>query len=115
MIDICGKIKLKDKEYNLYFNLNVMEAIQTEYGTVDDWGALTDGSTGEPNAKAVIYGLTAMINEGIEISNDENGTQIPLFTHKQIGRLVDAEGLQSVANAMNDTIIQSTESTEKNA
>lgn len=115
MIDICGKIKLKDKEYNLYFNLNVMEAIQSEYGTVDAWGAMTDGSTGEPNIKAVIYGLAAMINEGIEIENDEKGTNTPLFTHKQLGRLVDEKGLQSITSAMNETIIQATEATEKNS
>ena len=31
-------------------------------------------NNGEPNAKAVIFGFTQMLNEGIEIDNEDNGT-----------------------------------------
>ena len=44
MKDMNGQIQYKGVSYRLVFNLNVMEAIQEEYGTLDNWGALTDGT-----------------------------------------------------------------------
>lgn len=115
MKDFNGEIQYKDKAYKLVFNLNVMEAIQEKYGTLDAWSMLSDGSTGEPDAKAVIYGFTEMLNEGIDIENDENGTDIKPFTHKQVGRLITEVGLAQATAALNQTVIESTKSEEKNA
>ena len=115
MKDIEGKITVNDKEYSLVFNLNVMEEIQEEYGTLEKWGNLTDGTSGEPNAKAVIFGFTQMINEGIDIHNDRNGTNEKTLTKKQVGRLITEYGLINATKKMNDTVIQSTKSNEKNA
>jgi hypothetical protein len=109
MKDFNGSIQYKDKEYKLVFNLNVMEAIQNEYETIDKWGALTDGTdNGEPNAKAVIFGFREMINEGIEIDNDENGTDEPLLTEKKVGRIITDVGLANATKALNQTVINST-------
>lgn len=111
-----GEIEYKDKKYKLVFNLNVMEEIQEEYGSIDEWGKLTEGAgTNEPNAKAVIFGLTAMINEGIEIENEENDTKLKKFTKKQVGRLVTEVGLQTAFKTLSNTVIESTKSDEKNA
>ena len=115
MKDIEGKITVNDKEYSLVFNLNVMEEIQEEYGTLEKWGNLTDGTSGEPNAKAVIFGFTQMINEGIDIHNDRNGTNEKQLTKKQVGRLITEYGLINATKKMNDTVIESTKSNEKNA
>lgn len=114
MKDINGKIQYRGKDYALVFNLNVMENVQAEYGTVEKWGDLTDGSSGEVDAKALIFGVTEMLNEGIDIANEENGTDEPHFTHKQVGRIITEVGLQNAAKAMNDTVIESTRSAEKN-
>ena len=114
MKDINGKIQYKDKEYSLVFNLNVMERIQEEYGSLEEWGNLTDGKSGEPNAKAVIFGFTEMINEGIDIANDENGTDDKPLTRKQVGRMITEVGLAQATNVLNDTVVKSTESNEKN-
>ena len=100
------------KEYPLVFNLNVMEVIQDEYKTLDAWGELTDGSTGEVNVKALIFGFTAMINEGLEISNEENGTNEPLLTHKQAGRILTDIGLKEVTSAVNEIVVDSTQTDE---
>ena len=113
MKDFNGEIQYKDKTYKMVFNLNVMEAIQEEYGTIDKWASLTDGQSGEPNAKAVIYGFTEMINEGIDIANEENGTDEKPLTLKQVGRLITDVGLQEATRRMNDTVINSTKD-EKN-
>ena len=115
MKDIEGKITVNDKEYSLVFNLNVMEEIQEEYGTLEKWGNLTDGTSGEPNAKAVIFGFTQMINEGIDIQNDRNGTNEKPLTKKQVGRLITEYGLINATKKLNDTVIESTKSNEKNA
>ena len=115
MKDIEGKITVNDKEYSLVFNLNVMEEIQEEYGTLEKWGNLTDGTSGEPNAKAVVFGFTAMSNEGIDIQNDKNGTNEKPLTKKQVGRLITEYGLINATKKLNDTVIESTKSNEKNA
>ena len=116
MKDFNGnKINYKGKEYTLVFNLNVMGAIQDEYGTIDKWGKLSDGSEGEVDVKAVIFGLREMINEGIDIENEENGTDIKPFTLKQVGRIISEVGLQDATSAVNDTVLGSVDSGEKNA
>lgn len=115
MKDINGKIQYKGKEYTLVFNLNVMEKVQEEYGTIGKWGELSDGTGGEPNAKAVLYGLTEMINEGIDIANEENGTDEKFLTKKQVGRMLTEVGLAEATRVLNETVVQSTKSEEKNA
>ena len=92
-----------------------MELIQEKYGSLSEWGKLTDGSKGEPNAKAVIYGFTAMINEGIEIENEEKRADEKPLSLKQVGRMISNIGLQSATAALNNTVIESTKSDEKNA
>ena len=115
MKDFNGKIQYKEREFALVFNLNVMERVQEEYGSLDEWGQLTDGSRGEPNAKAVIFGFTEMLNEGIDIANEENGTNEPFFTLKQVGRMITEIGLLEATKKLNNTVIESTKSEEKNA
>ena len=117
MKEISKEFEYKGKTYKLVFNLNVMEVIQDKYGTLENWGKLTDGAEndGEPNAKAVIFGITAMLNEGIDIQNEENGTEEKMLTNKQVGRMITEIGLKSSAQLMNGVVIDSTQSAEKNA
>lgn len=114
MKDFNGQIEYKGKTYKLYFNLNVMEQIQEEYGTIEKWGELSDGTSGEVNAKAVRFGLAAMMNEGIEIDNEENGTDVKPLTLKQVGRIITEVGMKEATKALNNTVIESTKD-EKNA
>ena len=114
MKEMRNEIEYNGKKYNLVFNLNVMEVIQEQYGTLDKWGALTDGSKGEPNAKAVLFGFTAMLNEGIDIDNEENGTNIEFLTEKKVGRMLTEIGLKNATMKMNKTVIDSTKSDQKN-
>lgn len=111
-------LKWKGVSYNLVFNLNVMEEIQEEYGSISEWGDLTDNEK-EPNAKAVIFGLTAMLNEGIDIDNEDNeGVEgyVPKkpLTRKQVGRLLTDVGMEEATQRLNDTVINSVASDEKN-
>jgi hypothetical protein len=118
-----GMNKMKDYKFNfevegvnypLVFNLNVMETIQEEYGTIEKWGALTDGKGGEVNVKALKFGLTEMINEAIEMENETTGEKRELLTNKQVGRLITKMGLEKTTENLNTAIIESTKSEEKN-
>lgn len=108
MKEVSSIINYRGKEIKLVFNLNVMESIQQEYETIDKWGKLTDGKDGEPDIKALKFGLTEMINEGIDIDNDENGTNEPFMTSKQVGRIITELGLEEASKSLQDAVINST-------
>lgn len=114
--DVFSEIEYKDKTYKLYFNLNVMEEIQEEYKSFDNWTDLVGGKdkTKEVDIKALIFGFQAMLNEGIDIQNEEEGTDIKLFTKKQVGRLITEVGLQTANQKLIDTVLESTKTNSKN-
>jgi hypothetical protein len=114
MKELSSKITYKDRDYKLVFNLNVMEEIQDEYETLDNWGSMTDGKSGEVNIKALVFGITAMINEGIEIDNEENGTNEPPMSHKRVARIISEIGFAKVTKDMNELVVESVKSDEKN-
>lgn len=107
MKEVNRKITYKGQELRLVFNLNVMETIQEEYGSLDKWGSLTDGESGEPNIKALKFGLMAMLNEGIDIDNEERAEKMPLFTDKQVGRIITEIGLENLVTDMNGVVVDS--------
>lgn len=115
MKDVNGKIEYKGKEYNLAFNLNVMEKIQDQYGTIDKWADLTSGKEQEVNVKALKFGFAEMINEALEIEADEKGEEFVPFTEKQVGRMLTEIGLDKMQEALQQTVVESTKSDEKNA
>lgn len=114
MKSAAREIEYKGKTYRLVFDLNVMEAIQDEYGSIEEWGRLTEPEEGEPNVKALVFGVTEMINEGIDIANDEDGTDEKPLTHKQVARILTEVGLESVAEKMQESVIDSTADDSKN-
>ena len=112
--DIFSEIEYKEIKYKLYFNLNVMEEIQAEYKTFDNWTDLVGGKdkSKEVDIKALIFGFQAMINEGIDIQNEEEGTDLKPFTKKQVGRLITEIGLQYANQKLIDTVLESTKTTK---
>ena len=112
--DYKFELEIEEKKYQLVFNLNVMQEIQEEYNTLEKWGELTDGKSGEVNVKALIFGLTCMINEAIDMQNEETGDNKSFFTQKQVGRLITKAGIQNSADKLNQAIVESTKSDLKN-
>lgn len=111
-------IDYKGEKYELVFNLNVMEEIQAEYGSVEAWGNLVEAEA-EPKAKDIKYGFTVMLNEGIDIyneehENDEDFKARAFLTEKQVGRIISEIGLVNAAKQLNKKVIESTKSDEKN-
>lgn len=99
-----------NKKYPICFNLNVMEEIQEEYGSLSKWGDIVEGEKGsEPNIKDLKKGLLIMINEAIDIQNEKTDEKQEFLTSKQVGRIISAVGFQ---NAVNQIMQLATKSTQ---
>ena len=108
-------IEAEGKKYPLAFNLNVMEEIQEHYGSLDAWGKVTQGD-GEPKVKDLKCGVLLMLNEGIDMENEKNGTDDPMLTAKKVGRIMTEVGIQNVVSAIRQITVASvkTEGDSKN-
>ena len=108
-------IETASKRYPLSFNLNVMEEIQEHYGSLDEWGKVTQGN-GEPKVKDLKCGVMAMMNEGIDMENESNGTNEPMLTAKQVGRIMTEVGIQQIVASIKEITVASvkTEGGSKN-
>ena len=116
MVEVIKQLKVNDEvTYPLAYTLNVMQIIQEEYGTINKWGELTEsGKDGETDVKALKFGFMAMLNEGIDINNEDNGTNEPYLTPKQVGRILSGVGAAQVTEDINNVVIESVKSDEKN-
>ena len=116
MKDNAGTVTYKEKEYKVVFNLNVMEAIQEEYGTIDKWTELTSGTDQEVNIKALKFGYTQMLNEALSIEAEEKGEEYKPLTPAFVGRMLTDIGLENMTKTLQNTVIESTKTDEgKNA
>lgn len=102
-------IETEKRKYPIVFNLNVMEEIQEQYGSLDEWGKVTEGK-GEPQVKDLKNGIIAMINEAIDIENEKNGTNEPMLTAKQVGRILTEVGFDTIVKKIQEVVIASTKS-----
>ena len=108
-------IETEKRNYPIVFNLNVMEEIQEMYGSLDKWGEITQGD-GEPKVKDLKVGILAMMNEGIDIDNEDNGTSNPPLTAKQVGRIMTEVGIATIVEKIKEITVASVHSGEsKNA
>ena len=115
MVDKINYLETKTEKYPLVFTLNVMEAIQEKYGTIEAWSNLIQRD-GEPDIKALKFFITKAINEGLEIEAEKNGEKRKAITSKKAGRILTEIGLSGAASKIMATISDSVEmdKTEKN-
>lgn len=100
-----------NEKYPLAFNVNVMEEIQNEYGSISRWGSIVenkDSAESEPKIKDLKVGMLFMVNEGIEIENEKSETKRELLNSKQLGRLLSKIGLKEVIEKIKEVSINST-------
>lgn len=113
MKDIMDTLKYKDKEYELIFDLNVLQEMQDKYGTMTKCLDEAYGKkTGEPSIKAIAFLVTAMINEAIDIKNEEKGTNEPPVTEKMVNRMLsefmrNSGDLSAVVSKIDDLMAKS--------
>ena len=117
MKDVISHFTVNEKTYPLAFTLNVLEEIQEEYGSYEEWGRLTDSKEKEVNIKALKFGIKAMINEGIDIENENKEEKQAFVDSKLVGRIITDLGLKEIAEKANEVVINSTkvEDTQKHA
>lgn len=109
MKDIISYITTEKNNYPVVFNLNVMEEIQEEYGSMQKWGeATTIGEDGEPKIKDIKAGLMAMINEAIDICNEAEGDNRPFVNSKQVGRIISEVGFDAITQTIHQLTVAST-------
>lgn len=110
-------IEYKGRTYSLVFNMNVMELIQQEFKSLDKWFDMISDNSSEVNIGALITGMMFMLNEGIEIDNEDTDENTPMFTKKQVGRILTAIGLDKMNEKIQDSITAAIPSAdnEKNA
>lgn len=110
-------IEYKGKKYDVVFDMNVIETLQTKYGSFNKWSDLIQPTNGEEcNIEALKFGFCEAINEGIDIANEDSLAEKQDFlTLKQIGRIITEIGLKEVNKKVQDAVIESTKSEEKNA
>ena len=113
MIDIIKHFKYRDTEYPLAFTINVIEKIQNQYGSYEKWGDMTDGKENEINIGALKFGITEMINEGIDIENENLETKRNFLTATQVGRIITEIGIKNLTEKVQETVIESTKSNEE--
>ena len=112
MKNIVVYIETEKRNYPLVFNLNVMEEIQEQYGSLDEWGKITSGN-GEPQVKDLKNGIMAMINEAIDIENENNGTNEPMLNARQVGRIMTEVGIVTIVEKVREITVASTKSEGK--
>lgn len=113
MTNSIKHFKYEDTEYPLAFTMNVIEKIQDKYGSYEKWGDMTDGKEQEPNIGALKFGITEMINEGIDIENENLEEKRNLLTAKQVGRIITELGIKNLTNKVQETVIESTKNNEE--
>lgn len=117
MLDKITYLETKTEKFPMAFTLNVMEAIQDKYGSLDKWSNLIqDGS--EPDIKALKFFITEAINEGVDIENEKSGEKRKPITLKKAGRILTEIGLAEAAKKISKTVTNSVNTediSEKNA
>ena len=109
-------IEYKGKKFDVVFDMNVIETLQTKYGSFNKWSDLIQPTNGEEcNIEALKFGFCEAINEGIDIANEDKEEKQDFLTLKQIGRIITEIGLKEVNKKVQDAVIESTKSEEKNA
>ncbi|MBE5875648.1 MAG: hypothetical protein E7290_02020 [Lachnospiraceae bacterium] len=111
-----SKIKLaKSIELPVKCNLNVLEAIQKEYGTVAEFekrivpfrevtvGEEIKRLPKEPDIGAVTFGLTLMVLEGIEIDREENHTEYTDLSRRQLLNVITRD-YRALANDIHEEL-----------
>ena len=110
-------IEYKGNKYDVVFDMNVIETLQTKYGSFNKWSDLIQPTEEgqECNIEALKFGFCEALNEGIDIANEDREEKIEPLTLKQVGRIITDLGLRNINEKMQEAVIEGTKSEEKNA
>lgn len=107
-------IETSRSTYPMSYNINVMEEIQEQYGSMEKWGKVVENKEEkEPKIKDLKNGLMAMINEGIDIENEDREEKLPFVNSKQVGRIISEVGFAEITSKIQELTINSTKTDEE--
>ena len=113
MKEIMETLEYRGVEYPLVMNINVLQELQKEYGSFEAWAKLILLGNGETDLGALTFGVMAMINEGIDIENEEKGTELRKpINQRQAGRMLTAVGLEQATEKVLGLMTESNKSAE---
>lgn len=105
MLDNLKYLECSYGKIPMAFTLNVMEAIQEEYGDFETWMNLMKNKM--PSIKALKFFVTATINEGIGIKNSKSGKQRDFIDSADAGRIITECGMVTTIREINKLISDS--------
>ena len=110
-------IEYKGKKYDIVFDMNVIETLQTKYGSFNKWSDLIQPTKEgeECNIEALKFGFCEALNEGIDIANEDKEDKQEFLSLRQVGRIITDLGLRNIKEKIKESVIESTKSEEKNA
>ena len=110
MGDELKYLRTKNATYPFIYSLNVMSAIQNEYGSITDWSKLIESKDGkEPNINALLFFFKEAINEGIDIENELKHENRDFVNLRKVGRIISEVGIQESSKQLKDAVISSVE------
>ncbi len=112
MKDKVGYIKTSKREYPICFNLNVLEEIQQQYGSLSAWGEIVeDKEKDNINIRDLKNGLMIMINEAIDMANEDLPVEEKkeFINEKQVGRIISEVGFEETTRIIKNLTVDSTE------
>lgn len=109
MNDNIKYLETKTEKFPYVYTLNIMEALQNEYGSLNKWANLIEPKDGsEPNIKAVLFFFKESINEGIDIDNENSEIKRPFISEKKAGRIISEIGINKANELIKNIVIQAT-------
>ena len=112
MKDKVAYIKTAKRVYPICFNLNVLEDIQEEFGSLSAWGdAVENKEKDSMNIKVLKKGLMLMINEAIDMENENlpSEERKELVNEKQVGRIISEIGFEETTKIIMSISTESTD------
>lgn len=114
MKDISDTLEYKGKEYKIVFDFNVMQDLQEEYGTFNNWVDKAYGKkSNEPSVKALAFAIMSMVNNAIDEANEDRKPeeQEPYITARVANRMLTefakGKGLSKIVKKIDDLMSES--------
>lgn len=99
-------LKTKNETFPFTYSLNVMEAIQNEFGSLNEWSDMVEPKDGsEPKIKALLFFFKEAINEGIDIENENSDQPRKFVNERKVGRIITELGVKTVLEQLKGTVI----------
>ena len=99
-------LKTKNETFPFTYSLNVMEALQNEFGSLNKWSDMVEPKDGsEPKIKALLFFFKEAINEGIDIENENSNQPRKFVNERKVGRIITELGVKTVLEQLKGTVI----------